>query len=102
MRRMSVYEHDFYSWTQEQAEALRRAAASASTTCRSSTGQIWREEIWELGLSLELELYHRYVVLLQHLLKWRYQHRLSGPSWRGTIKEQRRRIARLLQEESRA
>jgi hypothetical protein len=54
------------------------------------------DEIWELGLTLELELYHRYVVLIAHLLQWQYQWRLRGGSWRGTIGEQRRRIARLV------
>ena len=102
-RLLSSYEHDFYSWTQQQSQA-------AAPRCRCSAlnapaGVDWAnlaQEIWELGLSLELQLYHRYVVLLQHLLKWRYQHRLSGGSWRGTINEQRRRISRLLQEESRS
>jgi hypothetical protein len=28
---MSDYEHDFYAWTQEQAEALRAAAAGGNS-----------------------------------------------------------------------
>jgi hypothetical protein len=91
-----LYERDFYSWTQEQSQALRRAA---DERINAPAGVDWANlatEVWELGLSLELQLYHRYFVLLQHLLKWRYQHPLSGPSWRGAINEQRRRIARLL------
>jgi hypothetical protein len=91
-----LYEHDFYSWTQQQSQALRRAADERVNAPADVDWANLAQEIWELGLSLELQLYNRYVVLLQHLLKWRYQHRLSGPSWRGTINEQRRRISRLL------
>ena len=69
---------------------MRRAGRlAAQRACRSSTGQKLAEEIGDLGLSLERELYHRYVVLLAHLLKWRYQPRSAGASWRGTINEQR-------------
>lgn len=92
----TAYETDFYTWTQEQAERLRQAAEKRPN---DPTGLDWAhlaDEVWELGLSLENELYHRYVVLLAHLLKWHFQPRLRGGSWRGTIKEQRRRIARLL------
>jgi hypothetical protein len=92
----TLYEQDFYSWTQEQAELLRSAAA---TRRNDPAGLDWAnlaEEIWELGLSLENELYHRYVVLICHLLKWGWQARLRCGSWRGTIEEQRFRIARLL------
>jgi Domain of unknown function DUF29 len=35
-------------------------------------------------------------VLLGHLLKWRYQPDARSKSWRATIREQRRRIKRLL------
>lgn len=92
----NLYEQDFYSWTQEQAALLRRAAELRPNDPSGLDWEHLAEEIWGLALSVENELYHRYVVLLVHLLKWRYQAGLQGGSWRGTINEQRRRIARLL------
>ena len=40
------------------------------------------------------ELYNRLVVLLTHLLKWRYQSRYQGPSWELTIKNQRAELSK--------
>jgi Domain of unknown function DUF29 len=92
----ALYDEDFYSWTREQADLLRRAGEQRLNT---PSGLDWEHlalEVWELGLSLELQLYNRYVVLIAHLLKWHHQPRLRGGGWRGTVNEQRRRIARLL------
>src|SRR3954453_18095641 len=92
----ALYDEDFYSWTREQADLLRRAGEQR---LNQPSGLDWEHlalEVWELGLSLELQLYNRYVVLIAHLLKWRHQSLLRGGSWRGTINEQRRRIARVL------
>jgi hypothetical protein len=90
------HDTDFYGWTQEQAALLRRAAELRPNAVPELDWQNLADEIWELGLTLELELYHRYVVLMVHMLKWQYQWRLRSGGWRGTINEQRRRIARLL------
>ena len=49
-----------------------------------------------MGKSQESELESRYFRLLAHLLKWRYQPEQRSGSWRGTIVEQRSRLARLL------
>lgn len=92
----TLYEEDFYSWTHEQTERLRREADLRRNDPAGLDWEHLAEEIWGLGLSLENELYHRYVVLIAHLLKWQAQPRLRGGSWRGTISEQRYRIARLL------
>ncbi len=92
----SRHDTDFYAWTQEQSALLRQAADLRPNSVPGLDWQNLAHEIWELGLSLELELYHRYVVLIAHLLKWQYQWRLRSGSWRGTIGEQRRRIARLV------
>jgi hypothetical protein len=42
-------------------------------------------------------LTHRLTVLVMHLLKWRYQPEQQPPSWRRTIREQRRQLARLFE-----
>lgn len=92
----NLYEQDFYGWTQEQAALLRRAAELRPSDPSGLDWEHIAEEIRGLGSLLEDELYHRYVVLLVHLLKWRHQPGLRGGGWRGPIGEQRRRIARLL------
>lgn len=91
----ALYETDFYSWTQEQADVLRRAAGVRPNDPAGLDWEHLAQEIWELGLSLEMELYHRYVVLISHPLRWGWQAKMRSGSWRGTIEEQRFRIARL-------
>ncbi len=49
-----------------------------------------------MGGSKERELETRLGVLLAHLLKWQYQPDRRGRSWQLTVKEQRRRVERLL------
>lgn len=88
---MTSYNTDFYAWTREQAERLK-------------TGQ-WEhldienlaEEIESLGRQERQELVNRFGVLLGHLLKWQYQPNYRSRSWQATIREQRRRILRLLE-----
>ncbi len=52
------------------------------------------ELIQEMSRSQEDELYSRLVILMAHILKWKTQPP-GTKSWRLTINEQRRRIARL-------
>jgi len=86
----SLYETDFYGWIQQQAHTLRTRNLSALDF------EHLIEEIESMGRSEQRALESRLEVLLMHLLKWQFQPRLQGPSWRFTIKEQRRRIAKLL------
>jgi hypothetical protein len=88
------YDEDFYGWTQVQA-ALLRAENWAALDIPNIA-----EELESLGRSEYRELEHRLDVLLMHLLKWCYQPagRQRGQSWRLTIREQRRQIARLLRD----
>jgi hypothetical protein len=88
----TLYEADFYAWTQEQAKLLR--------------AQQWDlvdvenlvEEIETLGRQERRELRNRLTILLGHLLKWRFQPEKRTNSWLATIREQRREVATLLQE----
>jgi hypothetical protein len=92
----TLYDEDFYSWTQRQAAILRNAA---ELRLNAPEGIDWlnlAEEIDTLAVSLERELYSRYKALLAHLLKWRYQPGLRGSSWRRTIDDQRDEVGRLL------
>lgn len=88
----SLYEQDFYQWTQQMAAVLRNSHFD-----QLDIGNI-AEEIESLGRSDRRELKSRLTVLLMHLLKWRYQPEQRSNSWRATILEQRMQILDLLSE----
>jgi hypothetical protein len=92
----SLHEQDFYSWTQEQAAGLRRLAQLRRNDLPVLDWEQLAEEVEDLGKSLERELGSRFVVLLLHLLKWRYQPGFRSVSWQLSLTGQRRRLARLL------
>ena len=87
-----LYKGDFYGWTQDQADALRR---------RSVHEIDWDnllEEIEGLGASQRRELRSRLTLVIQHLLKWRFQPSYRSRSWLATIVEQRAQVNELLLE----
>ena len=86
------YEDDFYAWTVEQARLLRSGDFSAIDAANVA------EEIECMGRSDRRTIESRLTVLLMHLLKWQLQPALRSPSWSRTIREQRRRIEKLLRE----
>ena len=88
----SLYERDFHAWASEQAGLLR-----AGRLAEADIAHIV-EEIESMGRSERRELVNRLVVLLLHLLKWRFQPALRGNSWRLSIKEQRIRLAAHLED----
>jgi hypothetical protein len=90
MQTTTLYEQDFYSWTQRQVELLRSGQFTELDL------ENLAEEIESLGKQQEQELENRLGVLLGHLLKWRYQPEDRSKSWVATIREQRRRIQRSL------
>src|SRR5262249_9382148 len=95
----TLYEQDFYAWTQEQATLLRlRAVQDLDLTNLA-------EEIESLGKSEQRELYNRLRRLLRHLLKLhvaapRLPQELerAGRGWRLTVTVQRLELAKLLRE----
>ena len=89
---MTIYERDFYGWTQEQAQLLRNHEFTQLDLDHLI------EEIEAMGRSERRQLANRLELLLMHLLKWHYQPALRGRSWALTIQEQRRRIAKLLRQ----
>lgn len=88
----SLYDSDFYSWTQKQAQLLRE--------------QQWHqldlnnliEEIETLGRQERQQLRNRLSILIAHLLKWEYQPTKRSRSWLAIIRVQRRDILRLLKD----
>ncbi len=91
-RSRSLYEADFYAWTQQQAELLRSGRLAQLDV------ENLAEEIEALGRQERQELRNRLGILLGHLLKWHYQPEGRSRSWSGTIREQRQRILEHLEE----
>ena len=87
-----LYDTDFYAWTQEQAALLRDQQAQALDYANLA------EEVESLGTSQQHALEIHLEIVLAHLLKWRYCPTLPNAHRGGrlTIREQRRRLARLL------
>ncbi len=86
-----LYEHDYWTWTQKQADALRR---------RSGNELDWdllAQELDALGATEERELRSRYIVLMAHLLKWMHQPDRRSRSWTNTLANQRADIANLFE-----
>lgn len=88
----SLYETDFYAWTQEQATLLRNEQWSQIDL------QNLIEEIQSLGKQQRQELRNRLSVLIGHLLKWQYQSGRRSRSWLATLRIQRLDIAELLED----
>lgn len=90
--KLSLYEQDFYGWTQQQAKALEQKLVS------ELDWQHLQEEIQALGRQEYRELVSRLSVLIGHLLKWEHQSEQRSRSWFLTIREQRRAIHRHLRQ----
>jgi len=86
----TLYEIDFFAWANEQARLLRAGKLS-----EADIGHI-AEEIESMGKTEKRELVSRLKVLLLYLLKWQFQPEYRGKSWRLSIMEQRREVARHL------
>lgn len=82
----TLYDRDFYAWANEQAALLRAGRLDAADIAHIA------EEIESMGRTEKRELVNRLVVLILHLLKWRFQPALRGNSWRLSVEEQRYRI----------
>jgi hypothetical protein len=80
---MINYNADFYGWSQDQAAALRAGRLSDLDI------ENLIEEVEAMGRSEKRALESRLVVLLAHLLKWKYQPGRRSKSWQLTCKGQR-------------
>mgnify|MGYP002777126919 CR=1 FL=1 len=86
----SLYETDFYAWTQQQSALLKQNILEKLDLPHLV------EELEDLGRRERQELRNRLSVLLGHLLKWHYQSERRGNSWRATIREQRTQVQLVL------
>jgi len=72
---LSLYESDFYPWTQEQLELLTNGQLEKIDL------QNLAEEIATMGRSERRELESCLEILLMHPLKWQFQPSLRSKSW---------------------
>jgi len=88
----ATYENDFYAWLLQNAQLIRQGQFSKIDRDNIA------EELEGMARSDKRQLASRLAVLLAHLLKWELQPDKRSSNWRGTIKEQRKRILKLLAE----
>ena len=81
-----LYEQDFFAWVEEQVGALR-----SGQTHRLDIENL-AEEIEDTGRSQRRAVKSALIIILGHLLKYRYQPDRRTNSWRATIREHRRRV----------
>ncbi|MGJ0452122.1 MAG: DUF29 domain-containing protein [Methylocystis sp.] len=77
-----LYDQDFYAWANEQAALLRAGKLSEADIEHIA------EEVESLGRTEKRDLVSRLIVLMVHLLKWRFQPSLRGRSWKLSVDEQ--------------
>jgi len=87
-----LYESDFYAWTIQQSELLQLRKLDHLDF------ENLIEEIESLGKQQKQELRNRLGILIGHLLKWHYQPEKQSKSWLSTIKEQRREVKLIIDE----
>lgn len=88
----TLYETDFYAWTQQQAHLLRQESFRQLDLANLI------EEIEDMGKSQQRQLESRLGGLLAHLLKWQCQPGHRSRSWQSTIRIQRLRLQKLLRQ----
>jgi Domain of unknown function DUF29 len=88
----TLYKTDFHAWTQEQAQRLREGAWNCLDLVNLA------EEIESLGKQQRQELRNDLGILLGYLLKWEFQPSRRVKSWFVLLRQQRRRIHYLLEE----
>ncbi len=81
-----LYDKDYCLWLEETVQLLREGRLSELDV----TNLI--EEIEDMGISQKNALESNLIVVLMHLLKWKYQPTKQSGSWRRSIREHRRRI----------
>jgi hypothetical protein len=82
----SLYETDFVQWIETTAEQLRAQNYAAVDWANVL------EEIEDMAKRERKALKSNLIVILLHLLKWHYQPESRSGSWRGSMREHRRRV----------
>lgn len=84
------YQDDLYTWVFEQVELLKAGRLGEIDAVNIA------EELADVGHEQYDKLESALAVLLMHLLKWDHQPERRSRSWVLTVREQRRRIGRVL------
>lgn len=87
-----LYEEDFLAWTQETVRLLRGHRFSELDL------ENLIEEVESMAGSQWREMHSRLTVMIQHLLKWKFQPAKRSRSWRSTLVTQRIELKRLLRQ----
>ncbi len=87
----TVYEQDYQLWLDGTIENLKHRNFDNLDI------DLLIEEIEEMGGSLKDALENNLIVILAHLLKWKYQPEKRLGSWKASIKENRRRVNKSIQ-----
>jgi hypothetical protein len=90
-RKQSLYEDDLYAWTTRQATLIRAGRVDELDLDHIA------EELDDLGSEIYRRLESALTVLFAHMLKWDYQPERRTRSWEATIREQIKRIAKMLE-----
>lgn len=85
-RQKSLYETDFVRWVETTVAQLRAQNYSSVDWANLI------EEIEDMSRSERKSMKSNLIVILLHLLKWQYEPEYRSGSWRGSIREHRRRI----------
>ncbi|MFB2898756.1 DUF29 domain-containing protein [Aerosakkonemataceae cyanobacterium BLCC-F50] len=86
----NLYNSDYDAWVAEQIQHLKFKALEKLDIDHLIS------ELEGMGKSDRRSLESNLRILLAHLLKWKYQPEKRSGSWRGTIKEHRRRCLKIL------
>ena len=84
--KINLYDKDYYLWLEETVQLLQEGKFTDLDIFNLI------EEIKDMGRSEKNALESNLIVLLMHLFKWKYQPEEQSGSWRGSIREHRRRI----------
>ena len=87
----SLYETDFYGWARAQSRVLEARNGAGLDVVNLI------DEVETLGRSQRHAIRSHLEVLLAHLLKFRVQPERASPSWRRTLRDQRRAIVALVE-----
>lgn len=87
-----LYDTDFAQWIDQATDLLRQGRFTELDL------ENLIEEVEDLGKRDRRALCSNLEVVLLHLLKWQFQPEQQSASWRGSIREHRRRIARILKD----
>ena len=82
----ALYEQDYYAWTEQQAALLQARRFTEIDLAHLI------EEVEDMGRSQRRAVKSALLVVLIHLLKYRFQPTHRTQSWRATLREHRRRL----------